>query len=72
MISFEAEDEAVIDRLTRAKNMGRGEQSRLINEAIRIHGDRALLNVLERDVEIAQSKFEAAQNSILKNSRSGD
>lgn len=48
-VTFQAEDEAVQDLLERAEKRGRGEKSKLINEAIRLKGDQALLNVLERE-----------------------
>lgn len=68
-ITFQAEDSAVNDILTRAEKLGRGEKSKLINEAIRQNGDRALLDVLRREVEAAKLKLADADRAIGKNSK---
>lgn len=65
-VTFQAEDAAVQDILKRAKKLGRGEVSKLINEAIRLHGDEALLKVLAREVKAANDKLRDAQESIRR------
>ena len=63
-ITFQVEDDAIQDLLARAEKRGRGEKSRLINEAIRLHGDAALLNILRRDVAAAEARLADAIKSI--------
>ena len=65
-ITFQAEDAAVLDILERAKKLGRGGVSKLINEAIRLKGDEALLKVLAREVKAANDKLRDAQESIRR------
>jgi hypothetical protein len=64
IISFQPEDDAVSDILYRASRQGRGNQSRLINEAIRHFGDKALITTLKRDVDIAKSKLKDAERAF--------
>lgn len=63
-VTFQAEDAAVQDILARTKKRGRGEVSKLVNEAIRLHGDEALLNILAREVKWGNEKLQNAQESI--------
>lgn len=65
-VTFQAEDAAVQNILARTKKLGRGEVSKLINEAIRLKGDEALLRVLARDVKAANDKLRDAQDSIRR------
>lgn len=69
-VTFQADDAAVQDLLNRTKKLGRGEVSRLINEAIRLHGDEALLKALAREVKAANDKLRDAQESIRRAKRS--
>jgi hypothetical protein len=63
IVTFEADDNAVLQALSAAESVGHGEKSRMINEAIRLHGARALVNVLQQDVEIAEAKLRRVQDT---------
>ncbi len=57
--SFEPEDENIRKALDKAKSSVGGVK-RLVNEAIRLYGDEAMLNLLKRDAQLAQDRYEAA------------
>lgn len=69
-VTFQAEDAAVQNILERTRKLGRGEVSRLINEAIRLKGDEALLKVLAREVKAANDKLRDARESIRRGKHS--
>ena len=69
IVTFEAEDAVVMDILDRAEKRGRGEKSKLINEAIRQNGDKTSLSILKREIEIAKAKYRNAQQTIRARER---
>jgi len=60
MVTFRASENDVLEFLEDQKSRGVN-ISELINEAIRINGDDAMLKILEREADIAQSKLESAK-----------
>ena len=66
--SFEPEDENIRKALDKAKSSVGGVK-RLVNEAIRLYGDEAMLNLLKRDAQLAQDRYEAALKEFKARSK---